>query len=139
MKAIYAAHATAIGGRNGHVETDDRNLSLELAIPGGESKKPGKMTNPEQLFACGYAACFGSALEAVAKKRNLDARKAQVTANISLIIEDDGGFRIAAELDVAIAGLDHNTVQKLTEEAHQLCPYSKAIRGNVEVELKAAA
>ena len=139
MKTLYTAHATAVGGRNGHAETDDKNLVVELATAGAPSAKSGKTTNPEQLFAAGYAACFGSAVEAVARKQKLEVSGVRVTAKVSLLQEDSGGYRIAAELDVAIPGLNAATTRKLVEEAHQVCPYSKATRGNIEVELKAAA
>jgi len=137
MKTLYTAHATAVGGRGGHVETDDKNLVLELASPGGKTDKTGQVTNPEQLFACGYAACFGSAIEAVAKKQGVEVKDVSVTATVHLLQEESGGYRIGAALEVKVPGLDTNTTQKLVEAAHQICPYSKATRGNIEVEVKA--
>lgn len=138
MKTLYTAHATTIGGRNGRAATDDGKLSVELETPGAPPKK-GVSTNPEQLFALGYSACFGSAVEAAAKKHKIDVKDVSVTAHISLIQEDTGGYRLAAELNVAIPGLDAATVQKLVNDAHQICPYSKATRGNIDVDLKLAA
>lgn len=134
MQTVYTAHATAIGGRNGHVETDDAQLALNLA---GLDNKEKQGTNPEQLFACAYSACFGSALAAVAGKQNIDASKAEVTAHVSLLKEGTG-FKLAAELEVKIPGLYADTVRSLTEKAHEVCPYSKATRGNIEVTLKTA-
>jgi Ohr subfamily peroxiredoxin len=138
MKILYTAHATAVGGRDGHVETDDKHLVLELQGLDA-AKKPGQTTNPEQLFACGYAACFGSAIEAVARKQNINAENISVTAHVTLMREDDGGFRLAAELDAQVPGLSADATRQLVEKAHQVCPYSKATRGNIQVELKAAA
>lgn len=139
METLYTAHATAVRGRNGHVETDDRHLVLELQGLDAAGKKNGKTTNPEQLFACGYAACFGSAIEAVARKQNMTIGEVTVTSHVSLLREDDGGFRIAVELDASIPGLSRDAVRQLVDKAHQVCPYSKATRGNIDVELKAAA
>ncbi len=139
MKTLYTAHATAVGGRNGHVETDDKNLSLELQGLDAISKKSDKTTNPEQLFACGYAACFGSAIEAIARKQNIDVSNVSVSANVKLLREDDGGFSIAVELNARIPELSTEITQQLMDKAHQVCPYSKATRGNIQVELKAIA
>jgi osmotically inducible protein OsmC len=136
MKTLYTAHATAVEGRNGHAQTDDGNLSVELGTPGGQSKKTGKITNPEQLFACGYAACFGSAIEAVAKKENAPIRNAEVHSEVSLNQDDKGGYFISATLNVVLTGVDEAQARGLVEKAHQICPYSKATRGNIEVTLK---
>ena len=138
MRIIYTAHATATGGRNGHVETDDNHLMLELQGLDVLPKESGVTTNPEQLFACAYAACFGSALEAVAGKQHIDVSKANVTAHVSLLKEDTGGFGLDAEVDVTIPGLSQDKIQNLVDMAHEVCPYSKAIRGNINVTVKAA-
>jgi Ohr subfamily peroxiredoxin len=135
MKTLYTAHATAVGGRNGHAETDDKHLVLELASPGAPSKKTGNVTNPEQLFACGYAACFGSAIEHVAKLKKVTANDVEVHSEITLN-QDDSGFFIGVQLNVLIPGVDHATVEQLVKEAHTVCPYSKATKGNVKVTLK---
>lgn len=131
MKNLYTAKATSMGGRAGHVETDDKRLSFDLTPA---QSKTG--TNPEQLFACGYAACFGSALAAVAKKHTVDASQASVTVEANLN-QDDAGFFLSATIDVSIPGVDSATLERLIEDAHQMCPYSKATRGNIEVTLKA--
>lgn len=139
MRILYTAHATATSGRNGYVETSDKHLMLELQGLDMPKKESGTATNPEQLFACAYAACFGSALEAVAEKQHVDVSNAAVTVHVSLLKEDTGGFRIGAEVDVAIPQLDTNTIQNLVNRAHEVCPYSKATRGNIEVTVKAEA
>jgi Ohr subfamily peroxiredoxin len=136
MKTLYTAHAKTIGGRHGHSETDDKHLNLELAPPGLTTSKPGNTTNPEQLFACGYSACFGSAVEFVAKQQNIAVNEAQISADVGLN-QDDSGFFITVTLNVAIPGVDQATTEQLTKAAHQVCPYSKATRGNITVTLQA--
>jgi len=130
MKTLYTAHATSIGGRKGHVETDDKRLSFDLTP---SDSKTG--TNPEQLFACGYAACFGSALDAVAKKQNLQTGQMTVAVAIDLN-QDDSGFFLGATLNVTIPSLDKGQAESLVHAAHALCPYSRATRGNIDVQLK---
>ncbi|HEU5046434.1 MAG TPA: organic hydroperoxide resistance protein [Rickettsiales bacterium] len=132
MKTLYTARANVRGGREGHAETDDKQISVNLAAPG--SGKQG--TNPEQLFACGYAACFGSAVQHVARQQKIDAGDIDVQADVKLN-QDDQGFSIAVELNVTLAKVDAKTAEKLVNDAHQVCPYSKATRGNIEVKLKA--
>lgn len=132
MKTLYTAKAKAVGGRNGHAETDDKLLSLQLASPGGS--KPG--TNPEQLFACGYAACFGSAIEHVAKQQKLDVNNVEVGAEVTLN-QDDNGYFIGVTMNVSLPSLDAATAEKLVNDAHGVCPYSKATRGNIKVALRA--
>jgi Ohr subfamily peroxiredoxin len=136
MKTLYTARATSVEGRNGHAQTDDNNLSVELGTPGGTSKKEGKVTNPEQLFACGYAACFGSALEAAAKIENIAIRNVEVHSEVSLNQDDNKGYYISAVLNVVIPGVEDAVAQKLVRSAHGICPYSKATRGNIDVVLK---
>jgi len=135
MKTLYTAKAVTKGGRNGHSQTTDGKLSFELATPGGTTKKTGTVTNPEELFACGYSACFGSALEFVAQQKKIPVTDASVEADVSLN-NDEKGFSISVALTVSIPGLDAATAQSLVEAAHQVCPYSKATRGNIEVTLK---
>lgn len=131
MKILYTAHATAIGGREGHAETDDKKVSVDFAAPG--SGKPG--TNPEQLFACGYGACFGGALAYIAKQQKLDIGTPNIKVDVNLH-QNEEGFFISAALDVQLPSLDHAAAVRLVEATHQFCPYSKATRGNIEVELK---
>lgn len=132
MTVLYTAHAKSRAGREGHVETDDKKLSFDLSPPGGN----GAGTNPEQLFACGYAACFGSAVNSVARSEKLDTGEISVESSVNLN-KDDSGYSISVELSVNLPNLDQAAAQQLVEKAHQVCPYSKATRGNVEVKLKA--
>lgn len=132
MKNIYTARATATGGREGRIETDDKRLVSQLGRPG--SNQAG--TNPEQLFACGYAACFGGAVEFVAKQQKLDVNPVKVQSDV-MLYQGDNGFSIGVVLDVALPGLDVTTAQNLVRAADNVCPYSKAVRGNIEVVLKA--
>ena len=132
MKNLYTAKATSVGGRKGHVETDDKRVSFDLTP---FTSTTG--TNPEQLFACGYAACFGSALDAVAKKENIDLGDHAVTITVDLNEDDKGGFFLDATIAVALASVEQSEAERLVSKAHHVCPYSKATRGNINVVLKA--
>ena len=135
MDAIYTTSATSTGeGRNGHSETEDGLLSVDVRIP-KEMGGPGGATNPEQLFATGYAACFHSALKLVGQSEKADLTDSAVSATVGLGMLDSGGFGISVELDVHAPNLDHDTALALTRKAHEVCPYSNAIRGNVDVAL----
>jgi osmotically inducible protein OsmC len=131
-KTLYTAHVTTIGGRVGKTETDDKKLNLQLSSPG--SGEPG--TNPEQLFACGYSACFGSAVEVVAKQQNVEVGPVKIQADV-MLFHDEDGYSIGAVLDINLPNLDQTTAQMIVQAAHQICPYSKATRGNIIVTLKA--
>ncbi len=134
MDAIYTAVATA-NGRDGRAVSSDGQLDLTLAMPpalGGD----GKGTNPEQLFAAGYAACFASALGLIGRQAKVDTSEASVTAEVSIGSNGEGGFGLAVTLRVELPEALHGeTGQKLVEQAHQVCPYSNATRGNIPVEL----
>ena len=130
MKNLYTAVATSKGGRAGHVETDDKRLAFDLTP---SASKTG--TNPEQLFACGYAACFGSAMDAVMKDMGLQAKGVSVTASVALNQDDDGYF-LGATLDIVVPDTDEVLAQQIVQKAHAMCPYSKATRGNIDVTLK---
>lgn len=132
MQTLYTAHATTVAGREGHTATDDKKLDLPLSAPGSN----GAGTNPEQLFACGYSACFGSAVDAVAKKEKAGVTKVSIHADVSLHKDDEKGFFLSVVLDAELEGVDDATAQHLVSKAHHVCPYSKATRGNIEVELK---
>ena len=133
MQALYTTTAHATGdGRNGHIQSDDGLLEADVRIP-KEMGGAGGATNPEQLFAAGYAACFHSALKLVGK--DADLTDSAVSASVSIGMLDSGGFGLAVELDVAAPNLDHDTALALVEKAHEVCPYSNATRGNVEVTL----
>lgn len=135
MKNLYETRATASGGRNGQVATDDGLLSVKLAYPKALGGK-GDQTNPEQLFAAGYAACFSNAILHVAKAFGVTLTQAPVSATIGLAANASGGFQLSASLKVALADIELATAQKLVEAAHQVCPYSNAIRNNVAVKLE---
>jgi Ohr subfamily peroxiredoxin len=136
MNVLYTATATATGdGRNGHTTSDDGVLDVDVRIPvamGG----PGGATNPEQLFAAGYAACFHSALKFVAGAERVDVSGTEVSASVGIGTIESGGFGLAVELDVVVPTLPHDEALALVEKAHQVCPYSNATRGNVEVTLR---
>ncbi len=135
MNTLYTAVAHATGdGRNGHVYTDDDLLDLDVRIP-TEMGGPGGATNPEQLFAAGYAACFHSALKLVGRGDGLDVEGTEVSASVGIGMLDSGGFGLAVELDVHTPNLDRPTAEALVAKAHTVCPYSNATRGNVEVTL----
>jgi len=135
MKTLYTAEALATGeGRDGHGRSSDGRLDLDLAIP-KEMGGSGNGTNPAQLFAVGYAACFHSALRLVAGQAKADVTDSAVGARVSIGQLDTGGFGLAVELEVTLPNLDHDTALELTEKAHQVCPYSNATRGNIDVKL----
>jgi osmotically inducible protein OsmC len=137
--AIYTASATASGeGRNGHVASSDGVLDLDLAVPKEMGGPGGALTNPEQLFAAGYAACFHSALKAVARIEKQTLTDTAVVADVSFV-GGEGGPQLAVALHVEIPGLAQDVAQDLVEKAHQMCPYSRATRGNIDVTLSVDA
>lgn len=127
----YTASATTKAGRNGHVKSSDGTLDLDLAMPG--SNRHG--TNPEQLFAAGYSACFGSAIMAVAGRDKLKPENVEVTADVTLVINGND-YSIAVKLKAKIDGVPREEAEKLLHTAHTVCPYSKATRNNIPVELE---
>jgi Ohr subfamily peroxiredoxin len=133
MKAIYTATATATGGGNGRVISKDGILDLKLSMP-KEMGGDGKHTNPEEILAAGWAACFDTALMMAAGKKNIDAGKAEVTVAVG-ITPAEVGFRLSSRIDVVFKGLSDADAKHLVEEAHKLCPYCSATRGNVDTEL----
>jgi Ohr subfamily peroxiredoxin len=139
MTILYTATATASGGRDGTARTDDGVLDVALSTPKGLGG-PGKAgaTNPEQLFAAGYAACFDSALRFVARSQGVTVAESAVTAEVGIGPNDKGGFGLAVALTVSLPGLERDAAQRLVETAHQVCPYSNATRGNIEVKLALA-
>src|SRR5262244_333986 len=136
IKPLFTATATATGGRNGHTESDDGMVKADLSVPKamGGPGKPGTAT-PEHLFAAGYAACFGGALDYVARQHKKDAAKARVTCAVSIGPRDGGGFGLAVRMRVEDKSLPQSELEALTKEAHeQICPYSHATRGNVPID-----
>ena len=137
INPLYTATATATGGRNGHTESDDSLVKVDLSVPKamGGPGKPGTAT-PEHLFAAGYAACFGGALDFVGKQQKKDASKAKVTAAVSIGPREGGGFGIAVKLWIEDKSLPQSDLAALAKEAHEkICPYSHATRGNVDVQI----
>ncbi|MFE0251130.1 organic hydroperoxide resistance protein [Streptomyces sp. NPDC059010] len=130
---LYTAVATAENGRDGRVATDDGRLDV-VVNPPKEMGGSGAGTNPEQLFAAGYSACFQGALGVVARQEKADVSGATVTAKVGIGRNDDG-FGIIVEISAAIPAVDTETARALLEKAHQVCPYSKATRGNISVTL----
>jgi osmotically inducible protein OsmC len=135
MEKIYTATATATGGRNGKVKSSDGLLDLELRMPKALGGANDNYTNPEQLFAAGYAACFDSALNMIAKANNAAAGTTTVTAEVSIGKNEAGGFGLAVVLNINIPGVDLEQAKDLAHKAHEVCPYSNATRGNIEVDL----
>jgi len=131
---IFTSVATAKNGREGHVKSDDGLIDLNLVTPAKNSTDKG--SNPEQLFAAGYAACFDGALNLVASQKNKNINS-ETTAKVSFMKDrEDGGNKIGATLDIMIQGVNPEEANELAEEAHKICPYSKATRGNIEVKLE---
>ncbi|GAB3561412.1 organic hydroperoxide resistance protein [Amycolatopsis endophytica] len=137
-KPVYVGAATSTGdGRaGGRVRTDDGLLEVSLAIP-KEMGGPGGATNPEQLFAAGWAACFHSALKAVAARRKVGITDSAVVAEVQVHSTPEGGFTLGAALHVELSGVDQATADRLVEGAHAMCPYSNATRGNIAVTVDA--
>lgn len=135
MNIIYTAEATAWGGREGRTASSDGILDLALTIPKDLGGPPDGGTNPEQLFAAGYASCFHSALKRVAAKEKVDVTDSAVTARVGLGMQESGGFGLAVELEAELPDVEPEQARALVERAHQVCPYSNATRGNIEVTL----
>jgi Ohr subfamily peroxiredoxin len=135
MKSIYTAEATATGGRNGHVKSSNDILDLQVRPPKAMGGANDDYPNPEMLFAVGYSACFDSALNLVIKKNKIKTGETSVNAKISIGQIKNGGFGLAAELTVNIPEVSSEQAKELVEQAHQVCPYSNATRGNIEVKL----
>ncbi|WP_405430658.1 organic hydroperoxide resistance protein [Micromonospora sp. NBC_00617] len=135
MQVLYTASATATGdGRDGHVETSDGTLALDLAVP-KEMGGAGGAANPEQLFAAGYAACFHSALRLVARRAKADVTGSVVAAEVGIGPNGSGGFGLAVQLVVDLPAVARDAAEQIVEQAHQVCPYSNATRGNIDVAL----
>ena len=138
IKPLFTATATATGGRNGHTESSDGAVKAELSVPKdmGGPGKPGTAT-PEHLFAAGYAACFGGALDYVAKQKKRDAAKAKITCAVTIGQREAGGFGLAVKMRIEDKSLPQADLAAFAKEAHEkICPYSHATRGNVEVVLE---
>ena len=136
-KVIYTTGAKVTGGRDeGQATTASGSLELDIRVP-EEVGGPGGGTNPEELFAIGYAACFNSALKTAGRRLKIEADDAEVVSEVSLVANDKRGFDLAAKLDVTLPSLDDEKALELVKTAHKVCPFSNATRGNIEVELTA--
>jgi lipoyl-dependent peroxiredoxin len=137
MKVIYSTKATVTGGRAGHARSEDGTLDINLALPkelGGDGKSG---TNPEQLFAAGYAACFQTALRHVANEKKLTITDSAITATVGLGPRDAGGFGLKVDMDVTLKGVSKQEAEQLISIVHgNICPYSNAVRGNVDVNIR---
>ncbi|MDX6722097.1 MAG: lipoyl-dependent peroxiredoxin [Solirubrobacteraceae bacterium] len=137
MKPLYTAEAVVTGGRDaGHARTSDGAVELDLRTP-PELGGPGGGANPEQLFAIGYAACFESALKTVARRSDTSADDARIDARVSLVTGPERTFSLAVELDVTLPSVGDDEAVQLVRAAHEVCPYSNATRGNIDVALSA--
>jgi osmotically inducible protein OsmC len=132
---LYTAEATATGGREGHARTNDGRLDVDLDVPREMGGRGGPGTNPEQLFAAGYAACFQSSMLRFASARKLDLSGTRVTAGVGIGPDRSGGFGLVAWLDLDAPQLSRAAAVDLMERAHETCPYSRATRGNIDVTL----
>lgn len=135
MKTLYTAVATATGGRTGHAESSDGVLAVDLAVPTEMGGTGGVGTNPEQLFAAGYAACFGSALDYLAHQRKVETGPVRVTALVGIGPNDTGSFSLSTALTVEVPALSQADAEALVHDAHQVCPYSNAVKGSIHVAL----
>ncbi len=136
MKTLYTAEVTATGGRSGHVKSTDGVIDLPVTVPEGLGGKKNS-TNPEQLFAAGYASCFQSALLLVAGKQNIRLEPdSTVTAQVSLLQVDNERYGLGVKLVVDVKGIDHEQAVQLVNQAHEVCPYSVGTRGNIDVQLE---
>ena len=135
FQPLYTAQATATGGRDGHVTSSDQVLNLNVRVPREMGGSGGAYTNPEQLFAAGYAACFDSALNLVTRMAKVKTGTTTVTADVSIGKLEAGGFGLAVTLNVNVPGVEQAVASELVQKAHQVCPYSNATRGNIDVTL----
>ncbi|MCF0054310.1 organic hydroperoxide resistance protein [Dyadobacter sp. CY356] len=136
INAVYTATATATGGRNGKVTSSDGVLELEVRLPKEMGGANNDYTNPEQLFAAGYAACFDSALSLIIQRSKIKTGMTNVTAHVGIGKNEADGFGLVITLEANIPGVEQSVADDLIAKAHQVCPYSNATRGNVEVTLK---
>ncbi len=135
MSILYTAEALSTGaGRNGHVATTSGHVNLDMAVP-KEMGGSGNGANPEELFAAGYAACFHSALQGVARAQKVAITDSTVGSRVHILPNGEGGFVLAVDLEVVIPELDAETAQALADAAHKVCPYSNATRGNITVNV----
>lgn len=137
MKPLYTAEVTALGGRNGNIKSQDKRLNLQLSKPESMGGDGSEGTNPEQLFAAAYGPCFLESMKAVAKKMRVDLSDPKVIVKVSFHEYDEGKFKLSAALNVVDESVEEDMLTDLVKKTHQVCPYSNATRGNIEVILTA--
>jgi lipoyl-dependent peroxiredoxin len=135
MKTLYTIKATSVGGRNGYVRSDYNLIDADVRLPKALGGKDDEHLTPEVFFAAGYAACFDNAVMHIIRMEKVISEQPVVTAKVDLLYLDSGMVGLAVELLVEIPGLDHEIATELVRKAHQICPYSNATRGNIEVKL----
>jgi lipoyl-dependent peroxiredoxin len=135
MKTLYTIKATSVGGRNGHVRSDYNLIDADVRLPKALGGKDDEHLTPEVFFAAGYAACFDNAVMHIIRMEKVISEQPVVTAKVDLLYLDSGMVGLAVELLVEIPGVDHEIATELVRKAHQICPYSNATRGNIEVKL----
>ncbi len=135
MKILYKTKVRSIGGRNGSIKSDDGVLDLKVGMPKELGGSGEALTNPEQLFAAGYSACFDSALNLVANQMKIKLESTTMDFEVALGMNEDGKYSFIVNIEADIKGVDKEVAQDLLEKAHQVCPYSNATRGNIEVNL----
>ncbi|MEV6489991.1 organic hydroperoxide resistance protein [Actinoplanes sp. NPDC051633] len=139
MQVLYTASATATGdGRNGHVRSADGVLDFDLAVPKEMGGPGGELPNPEELFAAGYAACFHGALKAVARSKKITLTDTAITVDVGIGPDGHGGFQLTAGIEAELPSVSPEEGRELLDAAHQVCPYSNATRGNIDVNLSLA-
>jgi Ohr subfamily peroxiredoxin len=139
ITAVYTASATSTGdGRTGHVRSSDGVLDLDLAVPKEMGGTGGALTNPEELFAAGYAACFHGALKGVARAQKIDLTDSAITIDVGIGPNGAGGYGLTVAIEAELPGIDETKARELIDAAHQVCPYSNATRGNIDVKLTIA-
>ncbi len=134
MNTLYITSAKAVGGRDGHVKSADGQIDMNLKTPGAPGDNTG--TTPEDLFAAGYAACFNGAFNLAARLKRIRTGEVSITVEISLNKTDEGKFQLAAKITAHVPGVDEKTARELAEEAHGICPYSRATQGNMPVRIE---
>ncbi|MDR0230591.1 MAG: organic hydroperoxide resistance protein [Dysgonamonadaceae bacterium] len=134
MNTLYTTSATAVGGRDGHVKSADGQIDINLKTPGAPGDNTG--TTPEDLFAAGYAACFNGAFNLAARLKRIKTGEVSVNVEISLNKTDDGKLQLAAKITAHVPDVDEKTARELIEDAHSICPYSRATQGNIPVQLE---
>ena len=135
MQKLYTATVKSSGGRDGRVVSSDNVLQLDVRTPKELGGQGGAATNPEQLFAAGYAACFESALGLVTRMKKIKVEGTELTAHVTLGKDAEGGYGLEVRMEVSIGGVERSVAEELVQAAHGVCPYSKATRGNIDVEL----